>query len=116
RGFAGRLVHDFEWRGLWLIAQYSDPESAPERDSGDAHDPETPGGDQERGRDSPDDVSRPQLRSPGSGWEGSGDVSDHREAVHRGSAQAANRLLKLHTPSPSEERGPKRQPGEHPVG
>src|SRR5207248_11327604 len=99
RGFAGRRVHDFEWRSLRLVAQYSDPESAPERDSRDAHDPEAPGSDQGRDRDSPDDVSRAQLRSPGGRWKGSGDFSDHREAVHRGPEEAANRLLKLQIPT-----------------
>ena len=107
RGPARRRLHHFQRRHLRLAAQHADPQPAPERHPRHAYHSAAPGRGEQPGGHPPDDVSGAQLRPPPRRRQGSRDLPDPHQGLHRESDALDARDVRGQEagPAPSSDQG-----------
>ena len=93
RRFAGRHVHHHKRRRVRVAVRHADFKSAAKRHPRHAQNHAATGCRGRKGGSSPDDVSRPQLRSSRDRRKRSRHVSDQSEGVHRRSEKSCRWIL-----------------------
>src|SRR2546430_1002718 len=89
----GRHIRYFNRRLLRFLPEHADSQSAAKRHSRDAQNHAATSCRGCESGSSPDDVPRPELRSPCDRWKRGGHISRKSKGVHRGSKEVAARFL-----------------------
>src|SRR5262249_24337253 len=95
RRFTGRHVHNHKRRSLRVALRHADSESSAERHPRHAQNHAAPSRRRRESGSSPDDVSRPELRSSRHRWQRSRDFSHKTAGLHRRTEKVAVRFLRV---------------------